>query len=269
VGTFGWVCGCWIVSALGADTSTLSGYCGAVGWLALSFFTRFLPAVEPPRSTRRVTLTERLGWDALVLLKNRDHRMVFITAAFYNIAQAVFFPYTPPQLREFGVGAVSAWMSIGQFTEIASMLYLARLMGQWRLKWVFVGGLFFGVVRFVLCAMNIKGWVVAGIALHGLSYTLYFITAQIYLEQRIDSAWRTRAQALFYFMTSGIGNLIGYLGGGAWFSACARGGHMNWWMFWMAISVYVAIVLVAFMALYHGRGPIKSRGQPRQASQPA
>lgn len=192
--------------------------------------------------------------------------MVFITAALYNVAQAVFFPYTPPQLREFGVGSMSAWMSIGQISEIVAMLCLARLLVNWRLKWVFVAGLVFGIIRYILCATNSKAWVVAGIALHGLSYALYFITAQIYLEQRIDPAWRTRAQALFYFMTSGVGNLIGYLGGGVWFHACGRDGRMNWQLFWMGVACYVTVVLALFMLFYHGRGPLKAR---RQASAPA
>jgi len=259
IGTFGWMCGCWVVSAIGADASTLSGYSGAAGWMLLAGFTYLLPNVAPPRSSGPLTLKERMGWDALVLLKNRDHRMVFITAALYNTALAVFFPYTPPQLREFGMTSMSAWMSIGQISEIVAMLTLGRLFLRIRLKWIFVAGLAFGVVRYGLCAFNSKGWVIAGIALHGFSYTLYFITAQIYLEQRIDPAWRTRAQALFYFMISGVGNLVGYLGGGVWFNACASAKGENWFVFWMGVTCYVAVVLTCFLIFYRGLGPMKSR----------
>src|SRR5437762_6986405 len=44
--TFGWMAGCWVVSALHADTSTLAGYSGAVMWLLVAAFTFFLPAQE-------------------------------------------------------------------------------------------------------------------------------------------------------------------------------------------------------------------------------
>ena len=37
------------------------------------------------------------------------------------------------------------------------------------------------------------GPLLLGIFLHGASFVPVFITAQIYLNQRIDSAWRTRA----------------------------------------------------------------------------
>lgn len=67
IGTFGWMCGCWVVSALGADSSTLSGYSGAVGWMSLAAFTFCLPSVTPPRSARHVSLTERLGWAGMRL----------------------------------------------------------------------------------------------------------------------------------------------------------------------------------------------------------
>ena len=75
---------------------------------------------------------------------------------------------------------------------------------------------------FALCAINGKAWLLAGVVLHGCSFTLVFITAQIYLDQRVEVAWRARAQALMSLMNSGVGNLIGYLGTGWWFAACAR-----------------------------------------------
>lgn len=77
--------------------------------------------------------------------------------------------------------------------------------------------MFLGVVRFALCALDGPGWLLAGISLHGCSFTLVFITAQIYLDERVDRAWRARAQALLSLMMSGVGSLLGYLGGGFWF----------------------------------------------------
>jgi hypothetical protein len=35
--------------------------------------------------------------------------------------------------------------------------------------------------------------VLAGVSLHGFAFTLFFITAQLYLDQRVDPAWRARA----------------------------------------------------------------------------
>jgi len=65
------------------------------------------------------------------------------------------------------------------------MFVLGGLLLRWRLKWIFASGLCFGVLRFTLSALNGKMWVLAGVMLHGCSYTLVLITAQIYLEERV------------------------------------------------------------------------------------
>ncbi|MBI3413823.1 MAG: MFS transporter [Verrucomicrobia bacterium] len=252
--TLGWMSGCWLVSVLGADTSPLAGYSGAVVWLAVAAFTFFLPVLETPKFVEHLSLRQRLGLDALTLLKNRDHRVVFITVALFAIPLAGFYPYAPPHLRELGLQHTSAWMSLGQVTEIIAMLSLGALLLNWRLKWIFICGLSFGVARFALSAVNGKAWLLTGVVLHGCSFALVFITAQIYIDQRVDAAWRARAQALIALMNSGVGNLIGYLGTGWWFAACARPTGTQWPLFWGGLAAAVSVVLVYFLVAYHGRG---------------
>jgi hypothetical protein len=55
-------------------------------------------------------------------------------------------------------------------------------------------------------------------------------------------------------MTNGVGNLIGYLGTGWWFAACARPAGMQWSLFWGVLAAAVAAVLVYFLTAYHGQG---------------
>lgn len=257
--TLGWMAGCWLVSVLNADTSALAGYSGAVMWLAVCAFTFFLPALETPKSVERLTWAQRFGLDALTLLKNPDHRVVFITVALFAIPIAGFYPYTPPHLLEVGLTHTSAWISLGQITEIIAMFMLGGLLLKWRLKWIIACGLGFGVLRFALSAINGKAWLLAGVVLHGCSFTFVFITAQIYLDQRVDAAWRARAQALMALMSGGVGNLIGYLGTGWWFAACARQTGTQWSLFWGGLAAVVAAVLIYFLFAYHGRGVSPAR----------
>ena len=252
--TVGWMAGCWLVSALNADASTLAGFTSAATWLMLAAFTFLLPSVPPPKSIGHPTLLQRLGWDAFVLLKNHDHRVVFITVALFSIPLAAFYPFTPLHLQQLGFKHVSAWMTLAQTTELVAMFALAGLFLRWRLKWIFAAGLGFGLLRFALCALNGRAWLLAGTTMHGLSFTLYFITAQIYIDERVGSEWRARAQALMTLMTNGVGNLIGYLGTGWWFAACARPAGMQWSLFWGVLAAAVAAVLVYFLTAYHGLG---------------
>jgi nucleoside transporter len=251
--TFGWMVGCWVVSALSADSSTRAGGVTAIVWAGLAAFTWLLPNVPPPPSTGRHTLREWLGWDALTLLKNPDHRVIFITAALYSIPLAAFFPFTPPHLQALGFQHPASWMSLGQVTEVMSLFALGMLLARWRLKWILAAGLGFGVFRFLFCALNGPGWLLAGILLHGASFALFFITAQIYLNERVEESWRARAQGLLWLMIYGFGNLAGYLGTGRWFAACARPPGTEWSVFWTGLAITSTVVLVYFLAMYRGQ----------------
>ena len=251
--TVGWMAGCWLVSALNADTAILSEYTCAVTWLALAAFTFLLPNVPPPKTTGRPTLLQRLGWDAIVLMKNPDHRAVFVTAALFSIPLAAFYPFTPLHLQQLGFRHTSAWMTLAQSTELIAMFSLAGLFLRWRLKWIFVAGLGAGLLRFILCAVNNPVWVLAGTSLHGLTFTLYFITAQIYINERVGPEWRARAQAMMALMVNGVGSLLGYLGTGWWFNACGQAGGTQWPLFWNGITATVGLVIIYFLSAYHGK----------------
>jgi hypothetical protein len=251
--TLGWMAGCWLISAFNADASPRSGFAGAIVWISVAAFTFVLPSVAPPKSMESLSLGQRLGVDALSLLKNRDHRVVFTTAALVAIPLAAFYPFTPPHLKALGLDHTSAWMTLGQVTEMLAMFGLGWLLTHWRLKWIFACGLGFALLRYLLCALDGRAWVLTGVSLHGFAFTLFFVTAPIYLNERVDAAWRARAQALMSLMTVGVGNLLGYLGSGAWFNACDRPGGMRWSLFWGGLAGAVAVVFIYFLATYRGQ----------------
>lgn len=252
--TTGWMVGCWIVSfVLRADASLVAGVTAAGLWLVVMTLTWRLPMIPPGEVVQHRTWRQILGLDALELLKNRDHRVVFITAALYCIPLAAFYPYTSRHLHDLGVKNISAVLSLGQTTEILVMLLLAGVLARVRLKWVFLSGIAICVVRYSFNAFGTLPWLMAGTLLHGFAFTLYFITTQIYLEERIDPKWRVRAQALLALLMSGLGNLLGYLGGGWWYAACTQNATTNWPRFWWGETALTAVVCVFFALAYRGR----------------
>jgi transposase len=84
-------------------------------------------------------------------------------------------------------------------------------------------------------------------------YALVYITAQIYVEQRVDPGWRARAQALLNLMYNGFGSLIGYLACGWWFAACTHPAGTQWPVFWSGLAAGMAVVLVYFLVAYQGQ----------------
>lgn len=254
MGTLGWMVGCWSISALRADDSTLSAHASALTWLVLAGFSLAIPGAAPVRSPGPLTVRQRLGLDALTLLRNPDHRVVLVTAFLVAIPLAAFYPYTPPHMLALGLERTSAWMSLGQVTEILAMLGLGVLITRWRLKWIFACGLVFALLRYLLYAADDQVLLLAGVSLHGLAFTLFFVTVPIYLNERVDPAWRARAQALLSLLALGGGNLIGYLGSGAWFAVCDTPSGTRWPLFWLGLAGSVTLVLGYFLATYRGRG---------------
>ena len=255
--TFGWMAGALLISCLDLDRSAYAGYLGAFVWLLVAGFTFFLPTLPIPKSAEHLRWHERLGLDALKLLKDKRTRVVFITTTLFNIPLCAFYPFAPTHLHDLGFVHTSAWMSLAQVTEIIAMFSLAWLLLNWKLKWIFACGLGLGVARFALSACNTDATLLFGVALHGASFVLVFIAAQIFLDQNVERAWRTRAQALFSFMNGGIGNLIGYLGSGWWFAVCTHADGTRWSQFWLGLVAIVSGILIYFLFAYHSQSTLQ------------
>ena len=250
--------GCWTTSLLQLDASPSSFYVSAALWLCLAAYTFLVPYQAIDNATQqRLSLRERFGFDALALLKNHDHRVVFTTAALVAIPFAAFYPYTPPMLKELGLSSISAWMSLGQVTEVVALIGISAILQRWPMKWVVLTGIALGVGRYVLYATGSTVPVLLGLSLHGVAFTFTYISAQIYLAEQIEAAWRTRAQALLIFMTAGVGNLAGYLFTGAWLGACSTvdssGTNVSWPMYWIGLAAVVFGVFLYFGLSYKGK----------------
>ncbi len=251
--TYGWMAAGWVTSyVLVADASTRSGFAAAAVLLAVSAFTFTLPSVPPLEKAGVSTWRDLLGGGALKLLAHPEHRVVFVTAGLFSIPLAAFFPFTPLQLLDAGFAHPAAAMSLGQITEVLALYGLARVLRGARLKWIFLTGIGAGLVRFGCFALGSKAALIAGIVLHGLSFTLFFITAQLYLEMRVAPELRARAQGLVTLMTVGFGNLIGALGTGWWRAACQHAGVTDWTRFWLGLCAAIAAVFVFFAVAYRG-----------------
>lgn len=261
--TFGWMAAGSMTSyLLQADDSPRAGLVASLVWLGVAALSYSLP--ETARRAEKVgrSWRELFGLDALVLLRHRDHGMVFITAALVSIPLSAFYPFAAMQLRDLGQPHVAAAMSLGQVTEIISMYALAPLLARFRMKWVLLTGIGFGVVRYALFTLNNIPAMFAGITLHGVCFTLFYIPAQIYLDRRIDRRLHARAQALLTLMVSGAGTLAGYLGCGWWREACTTARGTEWPLYWSVLCGVLVAVFAFFAIIYQGIGRVEKGEAP-------
>ena len=261
--TIGFMVGAAFVSfVLGADRSPTTTFLAAGFFFVESIYCFMLPPTKPAAAAAPKRLRDYFGWDAIQLLKQRNHRMIFLTSALFSIPLASFYPYASKHLDSLGIDHPSGVLSVAQLSEIVGMYGLAAIMGRFPLKWLIIAVLVCGIIRYSLFSTNNYGLVVTGIVFHGLIFIFFSMTTQIYLEQRVEHSMRNQAQALLLVMNGGIGNLSGYLLGTWLYQVCLVDGKENWTSFWGILTIGIIAVSVFFLVGYRGLGKREEKTAP-------
>jgi nucleoside transporter len=254
--TLGWItAGLTTSYVLRADTSPISGYAAAVMRFAAGLYSFRLPHTPPLGQGH--SWKSRLGLDAFTLMKHGDHCVFFVVTAVYSIPLSAFYMYAPELLKVLGDAHSTATMTLAQLTEIIAMLLVGSVMLKFRVKEVLLWSLGLSVVRFGMSAYagasGLIGWHIAGIMLHGMCYTFYFITAQVFLDRRVDRGMRGQAQGLLTLVSGGLGPLIGAAFCGWLHDYCVRPNGQGWMNFWTILAGMIALCFVIFAVFYRGR----------------
>ncbi|MCX6866610.1 MAG: MFS transporter [Verrucomicrobia bacterium] len=255
--TLGWVAGGLITSyVLHADTSPLAGYASGVTRLLAGVGAFLLPHTPP--LGQNTSLKSRLGLNAFSLMKQRDHRVFFLVTALFSIPLSAFYMYGPEFLKVLGDPHPTGTMTIAQVLEVVSMLLVGTVMMRFRVKTVLLWALGLSVLRFAMSAYaGVSGlifWHIAGIALHGVCYTFYFITAQVFLDRRVEPGMKGQAQGLLSMVTGGVGPLLGAMVCGWLRSQCFTPDGRGWTLFWIILAAMIAGCFAVFAVSYQGRG---------------
>ena len=256
--TIGWIAGGLATShLLHADSSPLAGHAAALVRLACGLLAFLLPHT-PPLGGRPSSLKSRLGPDAFALLKQRDHCVFFVVTALFSIPLAAFYMYAPEFLKVLGNAHPTGTMGVAQVLEIAAMLLVGTAMTRFRVKTVLLWALGLSALRYAMSAhagaVGSIGWHISGIALHGVCYTFYFITAQVFLDRRVDPAMKGQAQGLLAMVSGGLGPLLGSLVCGWMRGRFATDDTAGWMWFWLLLAAMIAGCFAVFAAFYRGQG---------------
>jgi MFS family permease len=253
--TFGWMAAGFLISfVLNADASVKCGYAAGVARIVAGVLAFYLPNT-PPLGLGK-SWKSAMGLGSFKLFKNRDHAVLFGVTGLFSVPLIAFYMYSAEMFKDLGSDAPTAAVSVAQFSEVFAMFLLGAMMLKYKLKTLMMWGLGLSIVRYALSGYagfsDVISWHFAGIALHGICYTIYFVSAQVYLDKRVDPAMRGQAQGLFGLMSSGIGPLLGaYFC--AWLRvACVDDQGNGWENFWWVLAGIIAICWGVFGLLYRG-----------------
>jgi MFS family permease len=93
--------------------------------------------------------------------------------------------------------------------------------------------------------------------LHGICYDFFFVTCQIYVDNKAAGHARASAQGFVAFVTLGLGLFVGSIVSGRivqHFETPAAAIKHDWHSIWLVPAVMAVVVMVLFALLFHERG---------------
>jgi len=190
--------------------------------ILLGFFSFLLPATPPTGKAGEMLPAIK----ALGLLKDPSFAIFFgvsfvitIVLAFYygftgNYLADSILPKLPGDMRPDSVAPV---MAIGQIAEMLILPFLGACLYFLGMKWVLAIGMFAWGLRYLLFAFGSGGesaavgpfLVIASLALHGICFDFFFAAGFIHVDNNAPKEVRASGQALFTFLTYGLGMWLG------------------------------------------------------------
>ena len=269
LGTIGWIAAGVLVGRLGIEATAQPLLIAAAASLAMGLYSLLLPHTPPKPAAGPVSVRAALGLDALALMKDRSFATLVIGSFLLCIPLQFYYAFTNLFLNEIGVAEPATKMTLGQMSEIGFMLLMPWFLARLGVKTTMLIGMVAWTVRYVLFAQgnasDLAWMLYGGILLHGICYDFFFVTGQIYVDQRADVRIRAAAQGFIAFVTLGAGTFIGAWASGRVVEAytVAGGGH-DWQTIWLIPAAAAAVVALLFLVFFRPRG-----GTPRLATTPS
>jgi len=264
LGTIGWIVAGLIIGTLAVEATAVPMRIAGAASVVLGLFCLALPHTPPTRSAR-ATLSDVLGLEALKLLRQRSFAIFVLGSFLVCIPLQFYYAFANPFLNEIGVANAAGKMTLGQMSEIGFMLVMPWFFRRLGVKYMLLVGMVAWTSRYVLFAYGNNEalvWMLyGGILLHGICYDFFFVTGQIYVDQKAPKDLRAAAQGLIAFVTLGAGMFLGSWASGRVVDAYAVDGGHAWDRIWLVPAAGAAGVLLLFALLF--------REEPRQDAAPA
>jgi nucleoside transporter len=236
----------------------MAGYC----------FT--LPPTPPLARNQRFEVRHALPLESLHLLRDRSMAVFALASFLICIPLQFYYAFTNLFLNEIGVVQAASKMTLGQMSELGFMLLMPWFLVRLGVKRMLLVGMAAWALRYLAFSRGDAGagmWLLyAGILLHGVCYDFFFVTGQIYVDQRADVRIRAAAQGFLAFVTVGVGQFVGSWASGrvvdVYRIAGAGGATHDWREIWIVPAAGAVVVLLLFALLFRPRSAPTPTAEP-------
>lgn len=262
LGTIGWIVAGLLVGGLHIEPTVVPLEIAAGASIVLGLYSFLLPHTPPHASGRAITIRDILGLDALKLMGDRSFATFIVGSFLLCIPLQFYYAFTNLFLNEMHLPEPASKMSFGQMSELGFMLLLPVLLVRLGVKRILLVGMAAWALRYAFFAYGNTGplvWMLyAGILLHGVCYDFFFVTGQIYVDQRANIEIRAAAQGFLALITQGAGLFIGgWLSGRIVEAFTTPQGH-DWREIWLVPAGFAFAILLVFAVLF---APAQDREQ--------
>lgn len=254
LGTLGWIAVGFLIDALfasggGTAADTNGPLLMAAAFSALlGIYCLVLPHTPPTAQTGdAIPFLKAVG-----LFKDFSFAVFFGISFIITIVLAFYFTSTSDFLKEAaGVKRIGSTMLIGQVCELIFLPLLPLFLWRLGMKWVLSLGMLCWGIRYALFAHGGPeglpfALVIAGVALHGLCFDFFFAAGFIHVDNEAPRDIRASGQALFSFLSYGVGMWLGSLLAGKLMAVYAG----DWYHFWLVPCIGVLASLTVFVLFF-------------------
>jgi nucleoside transporter len=257
LGTIAWIVVTNIIGFYGIGDKVAIYQIAMFTSIVWGIFSFTLPDT-PPKATGTATFSQILGTDSFVLFKDRSFLIFFISSVLVCIPLAFYYAHANLSLTESNMSNVENKMSLGQASEVLFMLLIPFALQKFGIKKMLIVGLIAWIVRFICFGYGdgiSSEWILyLAIILHGVCYDFFFVTGQIYTDNKAGEKIKSSAQGLITLATYGIGMGIGsILSGKVLDKYSTVEGTItkhDWTSVWMIPAGIAAVVLVLFVIFF-------------------
>ncbi len=262
LGTVAWIIVTNIVGFYGFGDKVTIFQLSMYSAIVLGIFSFFLPNT-PPKATVATSFSQILGLDAFKLFKDRSFAIFFLSSVLICIPLSFYYAMANPALTDAGMQNVENKMSLGQASEVVFMLLIPLAYTRLGVKKMLIVGLIAWITRFLCFGYGDAGsgeWLFyIAIILHGVCYDFFFVTGQIYTDNKAGEKIKSSAQGLISFATYGLGMGIGSKLSGMVLDAYTRpDGSKDWLGVWLVPAGIAAAVLLVFVLLFTDKKRIQT-----------
>lgn len=261
-GSFGWIIAGILISSMNLEMLSIPFLIAACISFLAGLYAFLLPYKAPEKHAEKVTVGQILGFDAFKLTMDKSFMVLLVFSALTCIPLAFYDSFTNLFIINVGINNAAAAMSMGQVVEVICLFVFPLIFLKLRYKGSIVAAIVAWVLMYGFFALGAhtgqNGFIYAVLPLHGFCFTFFFVSGQLFVDEKAPSSLRNSAQGLIAFATYGVGKYLGTLVAGNVVDQFTVQGTYNWVSVWTVPFVMAVVILIGFVMLFRENKSLKT-----------